>query len=71
MEWRILFWLVAIVFLLFCLYLLYRLKKEIKKLKPLQNIPDEFVRKWSKKLILLCVLFLLGLAFGIASEFLR
>jgi Na+/H+ antiporter NhaD/arsenite permease-like protein len=71
MEWSKLFDLVSIVLSLFCLYQFYRLKKESQKLSRLQNASDESIRKWSKRLIIMCVLIMLGTVFGAVSVFLR
>lgn len=71
MEWSKVFGLVAIVLLLYGPYQVYGLRKEFQKLNSLQTAPDEFFRKWNKRITLMSVLTLLGLVFGIASVFLR
>ncbi len=71
MEWSRVFGLVSSVLLLTGPYQLFRLRREFQKLNALQSVPDEFVRKWDKRLTLMGVLTILGIIFGIASVFLR
>jgi hypothetical protein len=71
MEWSRVFGLVSSVLLLIGPYQLFRLRREFQTLNALQSVPDEFARKWDKRLTLMGVLTILGIIFGIASVFLR
>jgi hypothetical protein len=46
---------------------LYILKKEFPTLDKEQVMPDEFAKKWSKRLSLVAIWGLLGFIFGIAA----